>query len=175
MTISDRLRSAMKHAKIPSQAALSRESGVPQPTINRILQGKGTSGPELATVVKLANACRVRSEWLMSGNGSMLPSGADESKIAEQPAWPAGLPQFERGIKAGRMDPRLLSALGVISEREAQVLAWFRMALEPGKLVIETAARAVEKKALSPIVNNQPQPFEPEAGTGTNGLTGERE
>lgn len=58
-----------------SQNALARKSGVPQPTINRILKGGGAKGPETTTVRKLADALEVRFEWLMDGKGPMLHEG----------------------------------------------------------------------------------------------------
>ncbi|MFJ3048532.1 helix-turn-helix domain-containing protein [Herbaspirillum chlorophenolicum] len=67
MTIGQRLDQAMREARFPSQSALSRASGVPQPTINRILKGAGARGPETETLKKLAVACNVSFEWLNEG------------------------------------------------------------------------------------------------------------
>ncbi|WP_343743322.1 helix-turn-helix transcriptional regulator [Herbaspirillum huttiense] len=67
MTIGDRLDKAMQEAGFPSQSALSRASGVPQPTINRILKGGGKKGPETETIRRLAMACNVSFEWLNEG------------------------------------------------------------------------------------------------------------
>ena len=74
MTISNRLDAAMKMAKIPSQNALARASGVPQPTINRILKGSGKNGPETETIRKLAIACNVSFEWLNEAIGDPIRS-----------------------------------------------------------------------------------------------------
>jgi phage repressor protein C with HTH and peptisase S24 domain len=71
MTIGKRLDEAMHAAGIESQSALSRASGVPQPTINRILKDVGTKGPESKTLLPLAQACRVNFRWLMEGLGPM--------------------------------------------------------------------------------------------------------
>lgn len=49
------------------QSALARNTGVPQPTINRTLSNN--SVPEMATVVKLAEAFDVTCEWLLTGRG----------------------------------------------------------------------------------------------------------
>ncbi|WGG48842.1 XRE family transcriptional regulator [Rugamonas sp. DEMB1] len=57
----------MKQAGFESQSALSRASGVPQPTINRILKGVGKRGPEAHTLVQLATACNVAFDWLHEG------------------------------------------------------------------------------------------------------------
>lgn len=69
MTISARLDEAMRDAGIESQSELARRSGVPQPTINRILKGAGKQGPATETVKKLAVACGVNFEWLNEGTG----------------------------------------------------------------------------------------------------------
>ncbi|WP_257146322.1 helix-turn-helix domain-containing protein [Burkholderia sp. JKS000303] len=49
------------------QSALSRASGVPQPTISRLL--KKSSAPEMETVVKLARPFGVTCEWLLTERG----------------------------------------------------------------------------------------------------------
>lgn len=69
MDISTRLADAMKTAGFESQSALARASGVPQPTINRILNGVGKKGPEAHTLAALAAACNVSFEWLHEGTG----------------------------------------------------------------------------------------------------------
>src|SRR6476661_11166199 len=69
MTIAFRLHEAMSKAGIPSQSELARRSGVPQPTINRILKGGGRQGPATETLKKLALACGVPFQWLSEGTG----------------------------------------------------------------------------------------------------------
>lgn len=64
-TLADRLDSAMREHDL-SQSALSRASGVPQPTINRILKGL-TLKPDTETTRKLAAAIGVSLEWLLDG------------------------------------------------------------------------------------------------------------
>lgn len=66
MDIASRLDEAMQLRGIESQSALSRASGVPQPTINRILKGK-TPTPDVDTLRKLSDALSVRFEWLSDG------------------------------------------------------------------------------------------------------------
>ncbi|MFZ6647745.1 LexA family transcriptional regulator [Undibacterium sp. TJN25] len=86
MTLTSRLETAMQAAGFASQSALSRASGVPQPTINRILNAVGTKGPETETLRKLASACNVSFEWLHEGLGSMQRgSAAEDSAQVRQP------------------------------------------------------------------------------------------
>lgn len=67
-SVGDRLDLAMREAGHASQAALARASGVPQPTIARILKGTGRGGPETETIRKLAGACNVDFSWLNDGS-----------------------------------------------------------------------------------------------------------
>ena len=69
MTISLRLQEAIDRAGIKSQSELARRSGVPQPTINRILHRPGRHGPSTEALRKLAAACGVSFQWLADGTG----------------------------------------------------------------------------------------------------------
>jgi phage repressor protein C with HTH and peptisase S24 domain len=77
-TISERILEAMKDAGFPSQTALSRASGVPQPTINRIINRVGT--PETQNLKKIADACDVSVQWLLDGTGPK--SRAERNELA---------------------------------------------------------------------------------------------
>lgn len=67
----------MRHAGFKSQQALSLASGIPQPTISRVLKG---SIPEVGTLKKLSAACEVPFEWLAEGSGkSSVIRAIDES------------------------------------------------------------------------------------------------
>jgi SOS-response transcriptional repressor LexA len=67
MTIALRLRKKMNEKDL-SENELSRRSGVPQPTIHRILNGDSNT-PRKATVEKLARTIGVTPEWLLFGPG----------------------------------------------------------------------------------------------------------
>lgn len=85
--IGHRLDEAMRDASFRSQNALSKKSGVPQPTISRILKGAGEKGPETETLRKLAAACEVSFTWLHEGIGpKQRHSGFGNSPINEQDA-----------------------------------------------------------------------------------------
>lgn len=84
MSIGNRLDKAMADAKIPSQSALQRISGVPQATISRILKGDGKRGPETETIRKLAAACNVSFEWLNEGIGSPNRVPAKQAQFSVQ-------------------------------------------------------------------------------------------
>jgi transcriptional regulator with XRE-family HTH domain len=79
MTIGDRLNDAIGRAGFRSQNDLARASGVPQPTISRILKGVGTKGPETETLRKLAAACGVTFDWLNEG---IEPTGLPRGQIS---------------------------------------------------------------------------------------------
>lgn len=68
MDLSDRLDRAMQLRGMHSQSGLARDSGVPQPTINRILKRK-TTQPDHVTLRKLSEALDVDLEWLTDGVG----------------------------------------------------------------------------------------------------------
>lgn len=78
-SVSTRLDQAMTKAGF-SQSSLARASGVPQPTINRILKGPNKRGPEVATLRKLAQACNVSFEWLNEGIGPPSRIGASTAR-----------------------------------------------------------------------------------------------
>lgn len=65
MAVSDRLAQLLA-TKGWSEGELSRRSGVPQPTINRIISGESKS-PRMDNIRKLAAALRVTPEWLLLG------------------------------------------------------------------------------------------------------------
>lgn len=81
MTIATRLDLAMKAAGNLSQSELSRRSGVPQPTINRILKGTGKKGPEAHTIKPLAEACNVTFQWLYEGTGPMERNAGQDAAV----------------------------------------------------------------------------------------------
>jgi transcriptional regulator with XRE-family HTH domain len=83
MTIGEKLEQAMKAAKIPSQSALSRLSGVPQATISRILNGRGKNGPETETIRKLAAACNVSFNSLIEEPGDQASEEMSKRSEAE--------------------------------------------------------------------------------------------
>ncbi|MBD8492987.1 helix-turn-helix domain-containing protein [Pseudomonas syringae] len=68
MTIALRLRTKMVEKEL-SENELGRRSGVPQPTIHRILQGDSKT-PRKLTVEKLARSLGVTPEWLLFGSSS---------------------------------------------------------------------------------------------------------
>lgn len=85
MTIPMRLQEAMSRAGIKSQSELARRSGVPQPTINRILKGGGRQGPATETLKKLAAACEVPFQWLVDGTGVESRAGGQEESVSAMP------------------------------------------------------------------------------------------
>lgn len=62
------------------QSLLSRKTGVPQPTISRIL--KSANAPEMKTVVPLALEFGVACEWLLTGRGPKYLVEAKQGKAS---------------------------------------------------------------------------------------------
>ncbi|WP_345791123.1 LexA family protein [Pseudomonas entomophila] len=63
-----------------SEGELGRRSGVPQPTIHRILTGVSAS-PRQANVEKLAKALGVTTEWLWKGGDTPTLATGDSSNV----------------------------------------------------------------------------------------------
>ena len=136
-TIGWRLDKAMQDARIKSQAALARASGVPQPTINRILNGESKKGPETATLVALADATGVEFLWLQQGRGPQKRGSTSDSAADDR----EGLPL--------RIVERPAPTLQWVTDQEAELLNEFRATKEAGKKFILDAARGSDKvKAL---------------------------
>ena len=65
-TLSERLQEAMKYRGNMTQGALAEASGVAQPTIWRLVNGKAKGSVKL---VDIANALGVNVDWLANGIG----------------------------------------------------------------------------------------------------------
>jgi phage repressor protein C with HTH and peptisase S24 domain len=133
MTISLRLRTAMNSAGIPSQSALARLSGVPQPTINRILHRTGRHGPATDTLGKLAVACGVSFQWLANGTdveqdavdsqqrAKGLPEPGSESPMVGLKSGHAGNTVQPVQIRQVRLDAQAgAMASGFVADEKAQ-------------------------------------------------------
>jgi transcriptional regulator with XRE-family HTH domain len=134
-TIGWRLDKAMHDARIESQAQLARLSGVPQPTINRILKGEGRRGPETATLIALANATGVEFLWLQQGSGPQIAGKPVESAA----------PTEDEKTRLRVVELASAPKLQWITEREAELLSEFRACAEPQKTRLMAAARGLPK------------------------------
>jgi transcriptional regulator with XRE-family HTH domain len=130
LTVGDRLDKAMELAKIPSQSALARASGVPQATISRILKGGGKKGPETETLRKLAAACSVTFDWLNEGIG--------EPSRTSKPAQAA--PQ--KRLDAAN-DPE------VTADEVLELINAYRSASINDRSMLMSSAKAAAKRAMS--------------------------
>lgn len=100
MTIAERLERLIK-IKCWSEGELSRRSGVPQPTINRIISGESES-PRRTTITKIARALGVTPEWLLFGGGhesNVLPVVQPDREKRKYPLidWSAARARTESG------------------------------------------------------------------------------
>ncbi len=127
MGIATRIDRMMSERKIKGQSALSRLSGVPQPTIARVLKGR-TDTPELSTVKKLAAALGVTTTWLADGPDDPVQYTGESSAVVHLAA-PAADEITERAsvlremqiaqataILAGLSDSALSKALGLLQD-----------------------------------------------------------
>lgn len=73
MELAERLKRAMMKRDNISQYALAKLSGVPQPTINRILKGLSKE-PKRSTLDLLADKLGVSRDWLISEKGDPYSS-----------------------------------------------------------------------------------------------------
>lgn len=78
-----------------SEGELGRRSGVPQPTIHRIITGESSS-PRQQNVEKIAKALSVSSAWLWSGKADLFPqkngAGLGASNVEPGPAIKGSVP-----------------------------------------------------------------------------------
>lgn len=112
MSIGNRLNEAMTRAGFKSQSALSRASGIPQPTINRILKGGGKKGPETVTIQKLAVATRVSFAWLHEG----IDEGGQDDDIAAIVMMLKQLEGRDRTLIRGKIEAWVEMMLGNIPD-----------------------------------------------------------
>lgn len=107
----------MNSAGIASQSELARQSGIPQPTINRILHRPGRRGPATDTLRTLAIACGVSFQWLANGadtgQGTIRhngPAGAiPEPGRSEGTAAPVQIRQVKLAVSAEATDFSILA------------------------------------------------------------------
>lgn len=86
-TLAERLAYAMNQKGI-SQGALAKASGIAQPTIWRLVNGKAKGSTRL---VDIANALSVRVEWLDNGRGPMSPDDQTYPHHPTQEMKPGGV------------------------------------------------------------------------------------
>lgn len=71
-TLAERLKTARTQARL-SQKQLEDRSGVSQKTVSKLERGDQANSTQ---IVQLARACRVRAEWLATGEPPMVDQGA---------------------------------------------------------------------------------------------------
>lgn len=129
MTIATRLDRLMQTRKVKSQSALARMTGVPQPTINRILKGQ-TDTPELGTIKKIAAAFNVPATWLAEGPGDTPPERSTDPAEGSAGFLAAAHLSIEERVRATQLEATralietlpsaaLSQLLGVLQEAKA--------------------------------------------------------
>lgn len=118
MNLATNLDEAMRDRGYKSQSALARDSGVPQPTINRILKGI-TLTPDLVTLQKLAATLDVDVEWLTHRAGV----GPNSSKRVRKGLLSQDVNRLvERIIELEHRQPEMAAKLVSLFEQQVSVL-----------------------------------------------------
>lgn len=149
--IADRIDLLMQERNIRSQSALSRASGVPQPTIARILNKQNI--PETATVTRLATALRVPAAYLLDGINGVASHPEVTPVVAGSPTLATWI--IEARTRAQLTQQQLADALGVT---KSNVSAWENSRHDPSWSQM-LKIRAVTGAAL-PIEDARPAPVE---------------
>lgn len=132
--IGARLDAAMKARNVKTQTRLATLSGVPQPTIARILKGGGRQGPETETLRPLANALQVHLRWLQEGLGPMdVSDGAPEEAYRQR---------GEAAADDRRAEQVAREMLGHIVD----LVETYRLADAAGRSRIDTVAQRVRRE-----------------------------
>jgi transcriptional regulator with XRE-family HTH domain len=139
MNIASRLDEAMRKAGFESQSALHRASGVPQPTINRILKGVGKKGPEAHTLVKLAQACNVSFDWLHEGQGEYSKSTFRHAE----------------GFDLDAIETPPPARVQLVTDDEYNILSWYRCADQRGRERIKDVAKDAVKTLFPDSAHNK--------------------
>lgn len=135
--IAERLDAAMKARKVKTQTRLAELSGVPQPTIARILKGGGRQGPETETLRPLASSLRVHLRWLQEGLGPMdVSEAAPENPVEHGGELMADARQVEQATK---------ETLGHVVE----LVETYRLAGPAGRRRIDAVVRRVRGELIA--------------------------
>lgn len=117
MTIGNRILSKMKENNY-SEGELSRLSGVPQPSIHRLVSNEVKS-PNINNVTKIANALKIELEWLLTGKESIKTKVANyvDSELKKKSETIIEIPQFDvsASMGAGRTPHELTQTVNTIS------------------------------------------------------------
>jgi phage repressor protein C with HTH and peptisase S24 domain len=141
-TLSERIVEAMKDAGFPSQTALARASGVPQPTINRIIN-KVAGTPETQTLQKIADACEVSVLWLLDGTGPK--SRQERNELAHS----HGLTSAVRAVTVAEpSDARFAKIRKVTLRLSAGILGFRTEEIDDGEDTISVGLRWLEKRGF---------------------------
>lgn len=151
-TVGDRLDELMQahphYSGRRGQSALSRKTGVSQPTISRILKGNGT--PELGNITKLAVEFGVTVEWLLSEREPKYQAEVRaQSSAPQQTGQAVPVEDVHTGETASEEYSQLVSAI-LSAAVEAELLGVPEQRLNDVLEILESL-RDTQKSALAAI------------------------
>ena len=127
-----------------SQTKLSALSGVPQPTINRILSG-ATLNPEAATVAALAAACGVTFGWLYEGHQPKLRTEDSQGSSYSPPL----LAKHLAAVAAATLPTAAEREAGLVDPLQlTKLINLFAAATPEGRVNILESAEIADKRHL---------------------------
>ena len=165
----ERLKAAMSAAGIRSEGELARLSGVPQPTIHRIITGQSVD-PRRSNLEKIANACGISYLELASGGNAVAeqkphyrarPEGSELEFVGHLDAWDSDTPLDEDEVELPLFREVELSA----GAGQTQVIENQGAKLRFAKATLSRANVAPECAACAFVRGNSMEPVMPDGTT----------
>lgn len=136
------------------QAALALAAEASKSVVNQWLAGKIKS-MDITYALAIEKRLGYNHIWLMTGKGERKINEGSTRLTGQQSTEreaeaPARLPKTESPVSAD-----VLAGIGFITEDEARVLNFYRMATERGQMLIEAAANGAPKRQLTAVDRDQ--------------------
>lgn len=140
MTIGNRILSKMKENGY-SEGELARRSGVPQPSIHRLVSNEVKS-PNIDNVTKIANTLKIELEWILTGKENTKTKVANyiDSEFKKKNEAVIEIPQFDvsASMGAGHVPQELPQTVNTISVMKDFFVKYGIPITSPNNLAIVT-------------------------------------